>query len=44
MINGPTNLTKDKMIELIINEGILTTGNAINMLTINTEIMKFHDT
>ena len=44
MINGPTNLTKDKMIELIINDGILTTGNAINMLTINTEIIKFHDT
>ena len=44
MINGPTNLTKNKMIELIINDGILTTGNGINILKINTEIIKFHDT
>ena len=43
IINSPTNLTK-KMIELIINDGILTTGNGINILTNNTEIMKFHDT
>ena len=44
MINGPTKLTKNNMIELIINDGILTTGNQINILTINTEIIKFHDT
>ena len=27
ILNKPTNLTKNKMIELIINDGILTTGN-----------------
>ena len=37
LLNKPTNLTKNKMIELIINDGILTTGNAINILSNNTE-------
>ena len=44
MINSPTNLTKSKMIELIINDGILTTGNGINILSSNTERFKIHDT
>ena len=44
MINSPTNLTKSKMIELIINDGIVTTGNGINILSSNTERFKIHDT
>ena len=37
ILNKPTNLTKNKMIQLIINDGLLTTGNAINILSDNTE-------
>ena len=44
MTNSPTNLTKSKMIELIINDGILTTGNGINILSSNIERFKIHDT
>ena len=32
------------MIELIINDGIITTGNSINMLTNNTERLTFNNT
>ena len=38
--NRPTNLTKNKMIELIINHGVITTGNAIDILSNNTERLK----
>ena len=44
ILNRPTNLTKNKMIELIINDGILTTGNAINILTNNAEKLTITNT
>ena len=37
-------LTKNKMIELIINDGMIKIDNAINILTNNTERIKFYDT
>ena len=37
ILNKPTNLTKNKMTELIINDGVLTTGNAINILSNTAE-------
>ena len=42
--NRPTNLTKNKMIELIINDGVLTTGNSINILSNNTERLTINNT
>ena len=37
LLNKPTNLTKNKMIELSIKDGVIVTGNSINILTNNTE-------
>ena len=44
ILNRPTNFTRNKMIELIINDGVLTKGNEINILTNNTERIRIHDT
>ena len=44
LLNKPTNLTKNKMIELIINDGVITTGNSINILTNNTERLTINNT
>ena len=44
ILNRPTNLTRNKMIELIINDGVLTKGNEINILTNNTERIRIQDT
>ena len=44
ILNRPTNFTRNKMIELIINDGVLTKGNEINILTNNTERIKIQDT
>ena len=32
------------MVELIINEGVITTGNSINILTNNTERLTINNT
>ena len=37
LLNKPTNLTKNKMIGSIIEDGVITTGNSINIPTNNTE-------
>ena len=37
ILNKPTNWTKNKMIELIINDGVLTTSNAIKILSNSAE-------
>ena len=44
LLNKPTNLTKNKMIKLIINDGVITTGNSINILTSNTERLTINNT
>ena len=44
ILNRPTNFTRNKMIELIINDGVLTKGNEINILTNNTERIRIQDT
>ena len=44
ILNRPTNFTRNKMIELIINDGVLTKGNEINILTNNTERIRMQDT
>ena len=43
ILNKPTNLTKNKMIELIINDGVITAGNSINILTNNTERIRINE-
>ena len=44
LLNKPTNLTKNKMIELIINDGVIATGNSINIVTNNTERLTINNT
>ena len=44
ILNRPTNFTRNKMIEIIINDGVLTKGNEINILTNNTERIRIQDT
>ena len=44
LLNKPTNLTKNKMIELIINDGVIATGNSINILTNNAERLTINNT
>ena len=44
ILNRPSNFTRNKMIELIINDGVLTKGNEINILTNNTERIRIQDT
>ena len=44
LLNKPTNLTKNKMIELIINDGVITSGNSVNILTNNTERLTINKT
>ena len=44
ILNRPTNFTRNKMIELIINDGVLTKGNEINILRNNTERIRMQDT
>ena len=40
ILNNSTRLSKNKMIELIINNGVTTVNKKINILPINTEKMK----
>ena len=40
ILNNSTRLSKNKMIELIINNGVITVNKKINILPINTEKMK----
>ena len=44
LLNKPTNLTKNKMIELIINDGVIATGNSINIITNNAERLTINNT
>ena len=44
LLNKLTNLTKNKMIELIINDGVIATGNSIKILTNNTERLTINNT
>ena len=44
LLNKPTNLTKNKMIELIINDGVIATGNSVNIVTNNTERLTINNT
>ena len=44
ILNKPTNLTKSKMVELIINNGVLTAGNAFNILSNNAERLTITNT
>ena len=40
ILNNSTRLSKNKMIELIINNGVITVDKEINILPINTEKMR----
>ena len=40
ILNNSTRLSKNKMVELIINNGVITVNKKINILPINTEKMK----
>ena len=40
ILNNSTRLSKNKMIELIINNEVITVNKKINILPINTEKMK----
>ena len=44
LLNKPTNLTKNKMIGSIIEDGVIRTGNSINILTNNTERLVIDNT
>ena len=44
LFHKPTNLTKNKMIELSINDGVIATGNSISILTNNTERLTINNT
>ena len=44
LLNKLTNLTKNKMIELSIKNGVIATGNSINILTNNTERLTINNT
>ena len=44
ILNKPTNLTKNKMIELIINDGVLATGNVFKILSNSAERLTITNT
>ena len=44
ILSKPNNLTKNKMIELSINDRMLTTGNAINILSNSAERLNITNT
>ena len=43
ILNNPTRLSKNKMIELTINDEVLTIDKEINILPVNTERMRIGD-
>ena len=43
ILNNPTRLSKKKMTEWIINDGVLKIDKEISILPINTEKMRMHD-
>ena len=43
ILSNPTRLSKNKMIEWIINDGVLKIDKEISILPINTEKMRMHD-
>ena len=44
ILSKPSNLTKNKMIDLNINDRMLTTGNAINILSNSAEKLNITNT
>ena len=44
ILSKPNNLTKNKTIELIINDRMLTTGNAMNILSNSAERLNITNT
>ena len=43
ILNNPTRITKNKMIELIVSDGEITIDKVINILPINTAKMRIID-
>ena len=43
ILNNPTRITKNKMIELIVSDGEITIDKVINILPINTAKMRITD-
>ena len=43
ILSNPTRLSKNKMIEWIVNDGVLKIDKEISILPINTEKMRMHD-
>ena len=44
LLNKPIHLTKTKVIELAINDGVIKKGNSIHILTNNTDRLTINNT